>query len=68
MHMKTLDMAIDTAICLGLYSSDCCGAELIFDTGDEFLRCPECDRLCGWDLEEVLLSQEEFERITRVAA
>jgi hypothetical protein len=58
----------DKAISLGLYSSDCCSAELIFDTGDEFLRCPECACPCSWDLEEVLLSQDEFEKITGVAA
>ena len=63
-RMKTNEMAIS----LGLYSSECCSAELIFDTGDEFLRCPECDRPCSWDLEEVLISQDEFEKITGVAA
>ena len=57
----------ERAISLGLYASDCCSAELIFDTGDEFLQCPECGRPCEWDLEEVLVSQDEFEQISLAA-
>ena len=48
---------------LGLYISECCGAELIFDTGDLFLNCPQCSRLCLWALEEEIVSQDEFERL-----
>jgi len=35
---------------LGLYASECCGEELIFDTGDTFWRCPQCQHLCDWEL------------------
>jgi hypothetical protein len=53
---------------LGLYVSNCCSAELIFDTGDRFLKCPQCDRLCVWELEEELVTLEEFEHTTSMAA
>jgi hypothetical protein len=36
---------------LGLYTSDCCNQELIFDVGDTFCRCPTCESLCNWQLE-----------------
>jgi hypothetical protein len=53
---------------LGLYISECCSAELIFDTGDLFLKCPHCSRSCAWDLEEEIVSYEEFERLHSAAA
>jgi hypothetical protein len=34
----------------GLYVSQCCNQELIFYVGDTFWRCPECHRLCDWEL------------------
>ena len=58
----------DTVTDLGLYTSECCTAELIFDKGDRFLRCPYCSRACFWELEEELVTQEAFERINTVAA
>ena len=57
--MKTADSVSN----LGLYTSKCCGAELIFDTSDQFLRCPSCDRPCRWELEAELLTQEDLERM-----
>jgi hypothetical protein len=57
--MKTGDNVTD----LGLYASECCSAELIFDAGDAFLRCPQCQHLCVWQMEEEIVSPDEFERI-----
>ena len=48
---------------LGLYISDCCCAELIFDRNDCFCRCPRCERRCEWDLVEKLISWTEFEEV-----
>src|SRR6266850_5080160 len=62
--MKTGDTVTD----LGLYTSECCSAELIFNTGDRFLGCPNCRRPCLWELEEELVTPEDFERINTVAA
>ena len=47
---------------LGLYVSECCGEELIFDEGDTFARCPQCHAPCTWELEEDLFSSEQLER------
>ena len=57
----------DTVTDLGLYSTDCCGAEFNFDIGDTFHRCPECNHLCTWELEEELVTADEFERRTLAA-
>jgi hypothetical protein len=62
--MKTGDTVMD----LGLYASECCSADLIFDTGDTFLRCPRCNHLCDWELEEEIVSEDEFERVNGIAA
>jgi hypothetical protein len=32
----------------GVYVSECCGAERVFNQGDTFWRCPQCWRLCDW--------------------
>jgi hypothetical protein len=58
----------DTVTELGLYASDCCDMELIFDAGDRFVRCPRCSRLCVWEFEEELFTQEEWERMNGIAA
>jgi hypothetical protein len=63
-NMKTGETVTD----LGLYSSECCSMELIFDTGDTFLRCPQCSRICVWELEEEIVTLDEFERLNGVAA
>jgi hypothetical protein len=62
--MKTGETIAD----LGLYASECCSAELIFDTGDVLLRCPQCNHLCVWEMEEEIVSLDEFERVDGIAA
>ena len=62
--MKTGERVND----LGLYASECCGEELIFDADDTLLRCPRCSRLCLWDMEEQILTHDEFERVNGLAA
>jgi hypothetical protein len=64
MDLKTADTVTD----LGLYVSDCCSAELIFDAGDRFSNCPQCNKPCEWELEEEIVSQDEFERTNGIAA
>jgi hypothetical protein len=62
--MKTGEMV--TA--LGLYTSECCSVELIFDNGDVFSGCPQCNRRCLWELEEEIVTQDELERLNGIAA
>ena len=57
--MKTGETVRD----LGLYASECCNVELIFDISDTFLRCPQCNQLCAWQIEEEIVSHDELERI-----
>jgi hypothetical protein len=53
---------------LGLYISDCCNQEVIFDFNDSFTRCPKCQGLCWWDLDEKLVSWDDLETLEREAA
>ncbi len=46
---------------LGLYISNCCDYEAIFDLNDCLTRCMKCSSLCLWDLEEKLVSMDELE-------
>ena len=46
---------------LGLYESDCCSQEMIFDRNDCFSRCPRCERRCEWFMLESLVTVVEFE-------
>jgi len=62
--MKTGDTVAD----LGLYATECCSAELIFDMGDRFLGCPQCNHSCLWELEEELISLDEFQDMDGLAA
>jgi hypothetical protein len=62
--MKTSETVTD----LGLYITDCCSMELIFDSGDSFVRCPQCGHVCDWELEEELVPSEDLERLNGVAA
>jgi hypothetical protein len=62
--MKTSDVAIE----LGLYASQCCGIEELFDVGDTFCRCPACQRLCDWEFVEPVISYRELEPWTEQAA
>jgi hypothetical protein len=50
--MKTYSRANE----LGLYASECCGEELIFDTHDTFCGCPRCAQPCEWRLIETLVT------------
>ena len=43
--MKTGTTAIDK----GLYSSECCDCEVIFDRGETLTRCPKCSGLTVWE-------------------
>jgi len=43
--MKTGTTANDK----GLYSSECCNCEVVFDEGDTLTRCPKCNGLTLWD-------------------
>jgi hypothetical protein len=36
----------------GLYMSECCGHEQMFDESEVFHRCPNCQGLCEWELVE----------------
>jgi hypothetical protein len=58
----------ETVIERGLYSSDCCDKEQIFDVDDTFTRCPRCMGLCVWDLCEQLATCEELEVTEAIAA
>ena len=62
--MKTGETVTD----LGLYTSECCSEELVFDTGDMFSRCPRCLRLCLWEMEEEIVAIDEFEHLNGAAA
>ena len=53
---------------LGLYASSCCMAEALFDVNDPFSRCPECERLCEWNLVERVFSWQELEDLELLAA
>ena len=53
---------------LGLYSSEYCNEELIFVIGDAFARCPRCQHLCVWELEDEIVTAEELERENGMAA
>lgn len=45
---------------LGLYSSECCNQELIFEVGDTFTRCPRCLGLCEWEFDSELVSVNDM--------
>ena len=62
--MKTSETVVD----LGLYASDCCGEELIFDIGDTFYRCPKCQGLCEWELVEEIVPLDQLDTIGSQAA
>jgi hypothetical protein len=53
---------------LGLYATECCSEELIFDMGDQFAKCPRCQKLCIWEEEEEIVSIDEFEQMNGAAA
>jgi len=44
----------------GVYSSDCCLEEVVFEAGC-FSRCPRCSGLCEWELVDVGVEWEHVE-------
>ena len=44
---------------LGLYASECCGVELVFEKHDCLWRCPKCQALCDWEIVDVDVDVEE---------
>ena len=58
----------ETVTDLGLYDTECCSEEMIFDTGDQFGKCPKCQKLCIWEMEEEIACIDEFEHMHGAAA
>jgi hypothetical protein len=58
----------ETVTDLGLYATECCSEEVIFDTGDQFGQCPKCQKLAIWEMEEEIASIDEFEHMNAAAA
>ena len=52
----------------GLYISECCDNEQIFEVGDSFTRCLKCMALTEWELDSELVTCEELESTERLAA
>ena len=49
----------ETVTDLGLYSSECCSEEQVFDMGDVFPMCLRCGLYCQWELEEEIEPLDE---------
>ena len=60
--MKTSEEARQS----GLYTSACCGEELLFGKGDTFWRCPQCQHLCDWELVKIAVSTLDLENLDRL--
>jgi hypothetical protein len=45
---------------LGLYVSECCLQEILFDKNGSFRRCPRCGQLCEWELVDAVMSGQEI--------
>jgi hypothetical protein len=54
--MRTFDDAPD----YGLYENDCCLVQVVFFRNDTLCRCPQCERLCTWDLLEATALPEQL--------
>jgi|GEM_PF-4974854 len=54
--MKTGESVLE----LGLYASECCLQEALFDKGDSFSRCPRCSNVSAWEVVDVVPSSEEM--------
>ena len=52
----------------GLYSTECCSKEFVFDVGDTFSRCPRCKHLCEWEYEDEAIAPQSSERLNGTAA
>jgi len=52
----------------GLYISECCDNEQIFEVGDNFTRCLKCMGLTEWELDSELVTVDELNSSDRLAA
>jgi hypothetical protein len=62
--MKTGQDALES----GVYESNCCEYQVIFDKGALLWRCPNCKRLCNWELAETDLTEIEIAKLERATA
>jgi hypothetical protein len=53
---------------LGVYLSECCDEERVFDVGDTFQRCPRCLSLCEWEFEAEVVADETHNETNGFAA
>jgi len=51
----------------GLYVSECCEKELHFPEGQMLPRCPRCNSLTVWELEEQEPGDRNESQLTRIA-
>ena len=51
----------------GLYVSECCDQELDFLKGQMFPRCPGCNTLTVWELEEFKIGDRNEEPLILIA-
>jgi hypothetical protein len=52
---------------LGLYASDCCLQEMLFDKDESFSRCPKCSGLCEWYLVDAVVGWQELAELNDTA-
>ena len=52
----------------GLYLTECCNTELVFDVGYTLSRCPRCQHLCEWEYEDELGSSKNVDQPNGMAA
>jgi hypothetical protein len=52
----------------GLYASACCGVEVIVAEGATFTRCPQCQRLCEWEMEFIATARRNSKTAKKKAA
>jgi len=45
-----------------LYASQCCNCERPFEEDEIFQRCPACNSLCEWELEEEVVHSKKAKR------
>jgi len=46
----------------GLYASRCCNREQPFEEHEIFQRCPACNSVCEWELEEEVVHSKKTKR------
>ena len=52
----------------GLYASACCGVEVIVAEGATFTRCPQCERLCEWEMVGIVAGTMNSKTVKKEAA